>query len=66
MRDNAAVEGLGERRVVLGDGARLLADGVEDILETAFTEELVAGAERNLDSGAELDEVLSRLVLDFS
>jgi hypothetical protein len=50
--------------VRVGNDPGLVSDGVEDILHTALTEELVSGSEGNLNDGTELGELLGSVGLD--
>jgi hypothetical protein len=52
-----------EVRVLVRDGARLVADAEKDVLEAALAEELVTGAEGDLDHAAKLGELLGGVVL---
>jgi hypothetical protein len=65
MLNDARVECTGKIGVLVRDDPRLVSDGVEHILETALTEELVSCTERNLDNTPELGELLGRIVLDI-
>jgi len=62
--DNGRLDGPGKRRVRVGNDPGLVSDGVEDILHTAFTEELVSGSEWDLNNGSELGELLGSVGLD--
>lgn len=48
----------------IGNETSLVSNGVEDILHTAFTEELVSGPERDLDNSTKLGELLGSVGLD--
>jgi hypothetical protein len=62
--DNGRLDSPGKRRVRVGNDPGLVSDGVEDILHTALTEELVSGSEGNLNDGTELGELLGSVGLD--
>jgi hypothetical protein len=62
--DDGRLDGPGQRRVRVGNDPGLVSDGVENILHTAFTEELVSGSERDLDDSSELGELLGSVGLD--
>ena len=51
--------------MVVRNGAGLLANAVEDVLETVLAEELVALAEWHLDDATKLGHFLGRVVLDI-
>lgn len=56
--DDGRLDSPGQRRVRVGNDPGLVSDGVEDILHTAFAEELVSGSEWDLNNGSELSELL--------
>lgn len=62
--DNRSLNSLGKVSVVVRNSAGLLADTVENVLETVLTEELVALAEWHLDNTTELGHLLGRVVLN--
>lgn len=64
--DNRAFDRLGKVSVVVRNGAGLLANAVEDVLETVLAEELVALAEWHLDNATKLGHFLGRVVLNIS
>ena len=61
---DGALDGLGKVGVVVSNDTGLVTDAVVDVLDTVFTEELVALAEGDLDDTAELGELLGGVVLD--
>jgi hypothetical protein len=62
--DDGRLDGPCQRRVRVGNDPGLVSDGVEDILHTTFTEELVSGSEWDLDNSSELGELLGSVGLD--
>jgi hypothetical protein len=63
--DDGGIDGPGEGRVGFGNDSSLVTDGVEDVLDTALTEELVSVTEGNLNDGSELGELLGGIGLDI-
>ena len=64
MLDDGGLDGPGEGRVRVGNDPGLVSDGVEDILHTTLTQELVSGSEWDLDDGTELGQFLGGVGLD--
>ena len=63
--DDGRLDSPSERSVGIGNETSLVSDSVEDILHTAFTEELISGPERDLDDSTKLRELLGSIGLNI-
>lgn len=62
MLDDTRVDSPAKVGMLVSHSPGLVANGVVDVLETAFAEELVAGFEGDLDEASEFDHLLGRVV----